>query len=528
VSRRIATALTAAAVTVVLITGAASGGSSAPGQQPPLNVTPPSISGNAQVGSLLTAAPGTWKGKALKYAYQWLRCDSSGASCRAITGARTQTYSLSTADAGATARVIVTATNRNGSAAATSAATAVISPATTEPLSGSSGSTASAATSPSNTSPPTISGTAQQGQTLNASTGSWSGTTPISYAYQWQRCDSAGASCAPVAGATGTTYLLVSADVASTMRVSVAASNSAGSATASSAPTAVVGAPSPTGNVLYRADWETMDTSAGYAVPPGWGAQCRNNPAFPSNQSFAVGSYTRVTDADIGSFAARFDLPAYTGGSSSCELLHGRKVGLNLDDYYAFAVKFPTDWQTPSTAGWGALLDQLNFEGINAAPVMMNAFADSLVLLVNSGNCPSSGGCPYYSGLPTGGGFSPRPAGMPGPLYAIPHGGMTLGVWHELVVHVRWTLDSTGVVEVWHRVKGQSAWTQTVSASGFPTLQTGTKYNGTLITASNIANWGDDDKFGVYRGPSSNSLSVYHDNWCRATSFGAAASCVTP
>jgi concanavalin A-like lectin/glucanase superfamily protein len=46
-----------------------------------------------------------------------------------------------------------------------------------------------APTAPSNTSLPKISGTAQQGQSLTAAPGSWSGTTPISYAYQWARCD---------------------------------------------------------------------------------------------------------------------------------------------------------------------------------------------------------------------------------------------------------------------------------------------------------------------------------------------------
>jgi hypothetical protein len=110
------------------------------------------------------------------------------------------------------------------------------------PSSGCSSPAAPPPSPPSATSAPTISGTPQQGQTLSASTGSWSGTTPISYAYQWQRCNSSGGSCTPVAGATASSYLLVSADVGSTMRVSVTGSNSAGSATASSAATAVVGA----------------------------------------------------------------------------------------------------------------------------------------------------------------------------------------------------------------------------------------------------------------------------------------------
>ncbi|HUF83979.1 MAG TPA: PKD domain-containing protein, partial [Acidimicrobiia bacterium] len=88
---------------------------------------------------------------------------------------------------------------------------------------------------PENTSPPAISGTAQAGQTLTASPGSWSGTEPISYAYEWSRCDEIGSDCAPIA--TGQRYTATADDVGSTLRVEVTASNSAGSATASSDPT---------------------------------------------------------------------------------------------------------------------------------------------------------------------------------------------------------------------------------------------------------------------------------------------------
>ena len=92
---------------------------------------------------------------------------------------------------------------------------------------------------PVNTSLPEITGTAQVGQTLTASEGSWLGS-PTGYAYQWLRCDSAGANCAQVSGAGGKTLLLASADEGRTLRIVVTAGNSAGSASATSAQTAVV------------------------------------------------------------------------------------------------------------------------------------------------------------------------------------------------------------------------------------------------------------------------------------------------
>ena len=93
---------------------------------------------------------------------------------------------------------------------------------------------------PANTSLPAISGPTQTGGKIKASSGSWSGTTPITFGYQWLRCDSAGAACAPIAGATSNTYTLATADAGRTVRVVVTASNSVGSASATSAQTAVI------------------------------------------------------------------------------------------------------------------------------------------------------------------------------------------------------------------------------------------------------------------------------------------------
>jgi hypothetical protein len=92
---------------------------------------------------------------------------------------------------------------------------------------------------PANTALPAISGSAVEGYTLGATTGSWSGG-PTSYAYQWQDCNALGTSCLDVSGATASSYKLSAGDVGGTVSVTVTASNGSGSSAASSAPTAVV------------------------------------------------------------------------------------------------------------------------------------------------------------------------------------------------------------------------------------------------------------------------------------------------
>ncbi|HKY24867.1 MAG TPA: hypothetical protein VJM07_06910 [Gaiella sp.] len=195
----------------------------------PSNVSPPTIAGVVEADQTVTAAPGSWTGTPpLSFAFQWQRCDATGAGCAAIAGATAQTYAIVAGDIGSTLRVSVTATNGEGSSAAESNATPVVT----------------AQLPPVNVGEPVISGTPVAGATLTSSTGVWNGTS-IAYAYQWVRCGPDGglpdgSNCPTVAGATSSSYTLGADDIGRRLRVQVVATNDAGTAAAGSNATAIV------------------------------------------------------------------------------------------------------------------------------------------------------------------------------------------------------------------------------------------------------------------------------------------------
>jgi hypothetical protein len=189
----------------------------------PQNTALPQVSGTAKEGQTLTASNGTWSNTPTSYAYQWRRCASDGRACGDITGATKQTYDVAAADIGHTLRVVVTATNADGNASATSAATDVVD----------------SKSGPTNSVKPAVTGTATVGQELRVSRGTWS-PTPTSFGFQWQRCTSTGTDCLNVVGATSSSYGVRSADVDHRMRALVTAHTAAGRSTVASSPSSVV------------------------------------------------------------------------------------------------------------------------------------------------------------------------------------------------------------------------------------------------------------------------------------------------
>jgi hypothetical protein len=171
-------------------------------------------------------------------------------------------------------------------------------------------------TAPAPTAAPTISGTTTVGQTLTASTGSWSGTTPMSYGYQWLRCDSTGGACTGISGATSSSYLLASADSGATLRVSVTASNSAGSASSQSAATGLISNPT---------------------APP---QSCVSGECLPVGN---LAGWTQVFTDDFSTNVA-------VGGFSNCDAYYHQCFGLPPDvrsKWFAF----PDGWKDASGNG---------------------------------------------------------------------------------------------------------------------------------------------------------------------------------
>ena len=189
------------------------------------------ISGTAQVGETLTAnTSGIADEDGLsnvQYEYQWLADDSE------IAGATSLTYTLADADEGKAIKVEVSFTDDEGNAESlTSAATDAVAAASTP-------------NSPA-TGAPTITGTAQVGETLTADTSDIAdddGLNNVQYEYQWLADDS------EIAGATSLTYTLADADEGKAIKVEVSFTDDADNEeTLTSAATDAVAAAPPTPN----------------------------------------------------------------------------------------------------------------------------------------------------------------------------------------------------------------------------------------------------------------------------------------
>lgn len=184
------------------------------GGQPakPVNTVAPAITGTATVGQTLTATDGTWTGTPDPVlSRQWFADDV------AIEGATATTLVLAPAQAGAVITVVVTGVSIAGSAAKASAPTSAVAGAV-----------------PVNSAPPTITGTAQVGETLTAGDGAWTGVPTPVLTREWF------ADGEVIEDATGSTYDLTENELGKAISVIVTATSIMGVVSETSAATVAV------------------------------------------------------------------------------------------------------------------------------------------------------------------------------------------------------------------------------------------------------------------------------------------------
>jgi hypothetical protein len=252
---------------------------------PPVEIVAPAVTGNLQEGQTLDATSGEWAGTApISFAYQWLRCSALGGGCQEIPGATSSTYTAGGADLASNLAVVVTAANAQGSAAATSAET--------QPILG---------ILPTNGVLPSVSGVLQDGRLLSVGNGVWSGTEPISYAYQWQLCNALGEACEAIEGATGSSLKLDPSEIGKTLDVLVTATNVAGSSTVTSSLTGLIAGILPTNTGLPSISGVLQDGSLLSAATGTWTGSEPISYAYQWQLCNALGEACKAIEGAIGS-----------------------------------------------------------------------------------------------------------------------------------------------------------------------------------------------------------------------------------
>jgi hypothetical protein len=182
-------------------------------ETPPRNTSPPQVSGNPAVGETLSCSPGTWSGSpAPAFTYRWVR-DPGRPTEAGIELAATSTYDVVAEDAGHPLACEVTATNGAGTESKLSKNSLSIP-----------------GTKPEAVLPPVVLGVepVAVGDSLTCSPGTWNGRPAPVFSYQWLRDGQ------NIAGATRSTYTVGKSDQLHALSCRVTATNSEGSAAATS------------------------------------------------------------------------------------------------------------------------------------------------------------------------------------------------------------------------------------------------------------------------------------------------------
>lgn len=385
---------------------------------PPVLLFAPSITSvGVRVGDALTADDGTWDG-ATTLTRQWYSCAAetgagdavqltAPATCVAITGATTPTFTLTTAQIGKFITLEVRAVNASGGTVAVKKRSA---------------STVAVTATPVNTVAPKITlgtpvganlapryaGVGGVSTPLTLSTGTWSGTPVPTYAFEWYRCDSSLAltsavrlatvapnGCLEIVSAQGQTRYTVGADDEGKFIVgAVSATNSAGTVTKFTASTAAVTrAPFVTSDPQLDA----IEALVGNALTVStgvWGGSPAPTYAYQwySCPSLVVASGASVPTgcvAIVGATTARYVIPSTLVG----KFFVARVAAINGAIAAASApVRYSSS--TTGSAKLGPLVT-ISTPGVNGAPRFTGSATTSSLLTASTGTWSGTGTTTY-------------------------------------------------------------------------------------------------------------------------------------
>jgi hypothetical protein len=279
----------------------------------PVKTADPVLSGDARDGSTLSVSQGSWSGSPTSIAYAWVRCDKNGNAC-STAGVGTS-FVLTTADVGHTLKATVTATNASGSTSAFVLSSVVV------------------ARAPVNDTPPAVAGKALFGATLTVSAGTWTGSAPLTYAYQWQ--SSADGVTWSNTGSVSATYVAGPSVAGRVVRVAVTATNAAGSSTAYSAATDSIAAP-PANTAAPKLSTASVRVGTTITTTPGsWTASPVPTYTYQWQYSATCASWTNIAGETASSYvvtrgrerlpAGRRDGAQHGSRSSRCVRVDGAR-----------------------------------------------------------------------------------------------------------------------------------------------------------------------------------------------------------
>jgi hypothetical protein len=174
---------------------------------------------------------------------------------------------------------------------------------------------------------PRLPSAAREGETLTASEGEWLGTQPISFAYEWGRCDRDNQGCGFIAGAHSKTYAPSGGDVGWRIFVRVTATNAAGSSSDYSNLTGVVAARPPINMVVPSVSGQPRPGEILVATTGEWSGvgpisltyqwQSCDAAANCSDLAGSAGPVLRVAAAQLGTRLRVVVTATNAGGSAS-------------------------------------------------------------------------------------------------------------------------------------------------------------------------------------------------------------------